>query len=328
MADNGNNVLDGLYLLAKSLPNIKAKAKEYITEIIGQISSTAIATWDSITGKPSVFPPDTHTHVEADITDLGTYIEEAPIDGTIYARQNAAWVAASSAAYTNEEAQDAVGGILTDTATIDFIYTDATPTIEANVKNSSITEAMQLIADNTTNDVTISAHGYVPKAPNNTTQFLRGDATWSTIPNTSWTTIIKSADEIRNTDGAVMADDGELLISLDASSIYTIRFFGSGATSAAADYKFNIAYTGTYSSIYILRQHTVANSTTLTSTVNTAVGFNQAVTGTAAGAFLIKMDIRISTTNAGTLSFQWAQNTSNASNTVIYAGSMIEYKKG
>ncbi len=42
-----------------------------------------------------------------------------------------------------------------------------------------VTEAMQLLADNTTADVTTSAHGYTPKAPNDTTKFLRGDASWA-----------------------------------------------------------------------------------------------------------------------------------------------------
>lgn len=40
-----------------------------------------------------------------------------------------------------ELAQDAVGSILTDTDTIDFTYNDATPTITADVKDSSITAA-------------------------------------------------------------------------------------------------------------------------------------------------------------------------------------------
>jgi hypothetical protein len=46
-----------------------------------------------------------------------------------------------AAGYTDEQAQDAVGTILTDTATIDFTYTDATPTITADVINDSITFA-------------------------------------------------------------------------------------------------------------------------------------------------------------------------------------------
>ncbi len=43
--------------------------------------------------------------------------------------------------YTDEQAQDTVGGILTDTATIDFTYSDATPSITADVKDNSITYA-------------------------------------------------------------------------------------------------------------------------------------------------------------------------------------------
>lgn len=38
----------------------------------------------------------------------------------------------------DEAAQDAVGGILTDTATIDFTYSDATPSIAADVKDASL----------------------------------------------------------------------------------------------------------------------------------------------------------------------------------------------
>ena len=44
----------------------------------------------------------------------------------------------------------------------------------------AVTEAMQTLADNVTNDVSTTKHGYTPKAPNDTTKFLRGDATWAT----------------------------------------------------------------------------------------------------------------------------------------------------
>lgn len=45
---------------------------------------------------------------------------------------------AAGASYTNEEAQDAVGSILTDTATIDFTYDDGANTITADVKDASL----------------------------------------------------------------------------------------------------------------------------------------------------------------------------------------------
>jgi len=51
--------------------------------------------------------------------------------------------------YTDEKAQDAVGGILSDTATIDFTYTDATPEITADVIPGGISHTA--IADIGTN---------------------------------------------------------------------------------------------------------------------------------------------------------------------------------
>ncbi len=47
---------------------------------------------------------------------------------------------------------------------------------------STITEANITLADNTTNNVTTSAHGFVVKAPNDASKFFRGDATWA-IPS-------------------------------------------------------------------------------------------------------------------------------------------------
>lgn len=40
--------------------------------------------------------------------------------------------------YTDEQAQDAVGGILTDTTEIDFTYNDVTPSITADIKTNSL----------------------------------------------------------------------------------------------------------------------------------------------------------------------------------------------
>lgn len=47
------------------------------------------------------------------------------------------------------------------------------------VKDNSIAEADIGLADVTTLDVSTSMHGFVPKAPNDTTKFLRGDGTWN-----------------------------------------------------------------------------------------------------------------------------------------------------
>ena len=66
---------------------------------------------------------------------------------------------------------------VTDGSTIDFTLTGQALTAE--VKDNSITEAKQILADNTTNDVSTSKHGYAPKLPNDATQFLNGTGTYS-----------------------------------------------------------------------------------------------------------------------------------------------------
>lgn len=43
-----------------------------------------------------------------------------------------------------------------------------------DIAAGTITEAQQLLADNTTGNVSTSAHGYAPKAPNDATKFLNG----------------------------------------------------------------------------------------------------------------------------------------------------------
>lgn len=57
------------------------------------------------------------------------------------------------------------------------------------------TEASLTFTDITTNDVTTSKHGFTPKAPNDTTKYLRGDATWAI------TTAITIATEQATTSG-------------------------------------------------------------------------------------------------------------------------------
>lgn len=62
-------------------------------------------------------------------------------DKVLYFYNGTSWVSAAGGSYTDEQAQDAVGGILTDTATIDFTYADGTPAITADVKDDSVTNA-------------------------------------------------------------------------------------------------------------------------------------------------------------------------------------------
>lgn len=67
----------------------------------------------------------------------------APSSGQILSFTGSGWVNGPvPGSYSNEEAQDAVGGILTDTSSISFSYNDGTPSISASVKNSGVTNDM------------------------------------------------------------------------------------------------------------------------------------------------------------------------------------------
>lgn len=46
-----------------------------------------------------------------------------------------------------------------------------------------------VVTDNTKNDVSTAAHGFCPKAPNDTAKFLRGDATWAAPNDGVWTSV-------------------------------------------------------------------------------------------------------------------------------------------
>lgn len=98
------------------------------TIVTGGVDLTALITLTGMPGGSSDL--DTFTgSIISDNTDIKTALQELET------------FIESSIAYTDEEAQDAVGTILVDSATIDFTYNDGTPSITASVINNSITFA-------------------------------------------------------------------------------------------------------------------------------------------------------------------------------------------
>lgn len=71
--------------------------------------------------------------------------DEGTTAGALYRKDSSGDVVSLSGggggSYTDEQAQDAVGAALADTATVDLTYNDSTPTITADVKDDSVTNA-------------------------------------------------------------------------------------------------------------------------------------------------------------------------------------------
>lgn len=81
------------------------------------------------------------------------------LNGVPYTMATEYFFDTATSSYTNEDAQDAVGTILVDSATVDFTYSDATPSITASVIGFSGTSSGA-----NTGDVTLSAFGSSPNA--------------------------------------------------------------------------------------------------------------------------------------------------------------------
>ncbi len=90
-----------------------------------QVRATTIA--------PTAVTPGSYGSASA----VGTFTVNA--EGRLTAAANVAIaITASQVTDFNEAAEDAVGGILTDTATIDFTYNDVANTITADLKNTTV----------------------------------------------------------------------------------------------------------------------------------------------------------------------------------------------
>lgn len=93
---------------------------------------------------PSITAVLLATTVVADSYGTASNVGSFTVDskGRLTAASNTAIaITASQVTDFNEAAEDAVGGILTDTATIDFTYNDGANTITADLKNTTVAAA-------------------------------------------------------------------------------------------------------------------------------------------------------------------------------------------
>lgn len=199
----------------------------------------------------------------------------------------------------------------------------------------TITDANLSTSDITTNDVSTTKHGFTPKAPNDTTKFLRGDGTWDVVNNNGgWTIIVKSANQ-DVTNSATLTNDTDLQFSVVAGGHYMIELdLVISTTNNTADYKsaFNVS-AGT------MRGSGIAVAAGATGTAAVAqFNANSLATTTTFVQGTITQDINFllsskfiysftASANA-TFRFQFAQNSAIASQTArTWKGSILKYKR-
>lgn len=139
----------------------------------------------------------------------------------------------------------------------------------------------------------------------------------------AWTTVKKTADENRAST-TTLTDDSQLTTVLAAGTKYAFRAHMRHETaSATMDLKSMFAYSGTLTSV--TRRGVIVQASSSSPFYFMAASLNQVAPNVGLGLVDIDYEIELETNTAGTLVYQWSQNTSEASNLTLHAGSYLEY---
>lgn len=143
----------------------------------------------------------------------------------------------------------------------------------------------------------------------------------------AWTMVKKTSDTTRTASTTITADPA-LSFSMAANTKYYVRVRVFFDTTAAGDFKFRHVGPASPTLVRLRRTHIIPSATAFAGIAVdqafSAADVAMAGTGTNGGYVEIEGVVH-NGANAGTFSFSWAQNTSDAGNTIVRAGSYIEY---
>ena len=147
-------------------------------------------------------------------------------------------------------------------------------------------------------------------------------------PASGWTLVKKITNESRNNNTTTSADSS-LVFSMTSGVTYIIRGLIFYETTAQADFAYRFSGpTTSFVSKYITISNTNdtgGNPFTVLDLATSLDTVDNSVTDNASGLVVLSLNAIVTPSASGNFEFWWAQNTSNAGPTTVYAGSYLEY---
>lgn len=142
-----------------------------------------------------------------------------------------------------------------------------------------------------------------------------------------WTTLSKGSDETR-TGTTTLANDSVMQFPMAASTNYRVRGQVFFDTTANGDFKYALTAPGSPTLVRGVRTSCIAGGTpAIVGVVDlAAVGSTSLAGAGTTGGYVGFEFIWQNGVNAGIWAFQWAQDTSDGGNTIVRAGSYIQYQ--
>lgn len=146
--------------------------------------------------------------------------------------------------------------------------------------------------------------------------------------SSGWQVIVKPTNETR-VSTTTLADDTDLKFTMDANTVYAIRihvFYTLENTGGNFKFGINGPSGATLVRTQAFRM-AAGSSSDSTSAVEAGYAWSRGVsTGAITSDGKVRLYIIVQNgATAGTFAFQWAQNTSDVDDTIVYAGSTLEY---
>lgn len=143
------------------------------------------------------------------------------------------------------------------------------------------------------------------------------------VPIAGPPTVVKTADETIN-NSAALQNDNELLIDVAANAYYEGEIYIFFTAAVAAGFKAD--FTAPAGATMRVSSFLVTTGGSVTFAATNALGSVSGIVSAGAAA-PYQNKFMLTTTNAGTLQFRWAQNTANVSDCTVHHGSWLKLRR-